>query len=209
MCLVGNDIVDLRDFRARKKSKDNRFVQRVFLPAEQSMIFAFVSPDTMLWALWAAKETAYKAVSKANHGITSAPSRYEVKIRPKNFSCSGHVLTPRGKVFIKIIIAKNHVHCVGVTDGSAHLEKTIHGTGKIPPCHKSDASAVESAFVRKIAAKAMGVHLGLDPDCIRIIRFKTRNGLGPPKVYINGEKTRIDLSMSHDHGFAAYAFTSG
>ena len=62
--LVGNDIVDLRDRRCPGKSRHLRFVARVFHPVEASRILSAADADGTLWVHWAAKEAAYKVVSK-------------------------------------------------------------------------------------------------------------------------------------------------
>lgn len=62
--LVGNDIVDLRDRRCPGKSRHLRFVARVFHPWEASRILSADDADGTLWLHWAAKEAAYKVVSK-------------------------------------------------------------------------------------------------------------------------------------------------
>ena len=62
--LVGNDIVDLRDRRCPGKSRHLRFVARVFHPVEASRILSAADADGTLWLHWAAKEAAYKVVSK-------------------------------------------------------------------------------------------------------------------------------------------------
>ncbi len=61
---LGNDIVDLADRRHAGKAGDRRFLQRVFTPEEQETIQESPDPDHTLWMLWAAKESAFKTVSK-------------------------------------------------------------------------------------------------------------------------------------------------
>ncbi len=62
--LVGNDIIDLRDPRCPGKSRNLRFLARVFHAGEASRILAAPDADQALWLHWAAKEAAYKVVSK-------------------------------------------------------------------------------------------------------------------------------------------------
>ena len=38
-------------------------MNRVFTPAEQNRIKSFPEPDVLLWALWAAKEAAFKVLA--------------------------------------------------------------------------------------------------------------------------------------------------
>lgn len=63
--VVGNDVVDLSDPRCAGKSLSERFLSRVFAVEEGELIHGSRQPDRMLWLLWAAKEAAFKVVSKA------------------------------------------------------------------------------------------------------------------------------------------------
>jgi hypothetical protein len=77
---VGNDIVDLAVPGNSGKSVDSRFCDRVFTTEEQGLIAGAAQPDALLWALWAAKEAAYKAVSRGDPGVCSIPRQYRVEI---------------------------------------------------------------------------------------------------------------------------------
>ena len=77
---VGNDIVDLKEPDNCGKSGDDRFLGRVFTPEERDRIVAAACPDQLLWAFWAAKEAAYKAVSRDDPSICSTPRRYGVAL---------------------------------------------------------------------------------------------------------------------------------
>ncbi|MCH7755009.1 4-phosphopantetheinyl transferase family protein, partial [candidate division KSB1 bacterium] len=69
MLLLGNDIVDLNEAGITGKFYSARFVERVFSREEKSAISLSENPDLTLWMFWAAKETAYKIISK----ITGPP----------------------------------------------------------------------------------------------------------------------------------------
>ncbi|MDX1568780.1 MAG: 4'-phosphopantetheinyl transferase superfamily protein, partial [Longimicrobiales bacterium] len=64
MSRVGNDVVDLRHPRCQGKSRDRRFVERVFTFEEALVIYESEDPDRAVWRAWAAKEAAFKVVSK-------------------------------------------------------------------------------------------------------------------------------------------------
>ena len=61
---MGVDVVDLTDPRTRDRSGDSRFLDRVFAPGERARIRAAADPSREVWVLWAAKEAAFKVVSK-------------------------------------------------------------------------------------------------------------------------------------------------
>jgi phosphopantetheine--protein transferase-like protein len=77
---VGNDIVDLAAPGNLGKSGDGRFCGRVFTAEERALIAGAPRPDALLWALWAAKEAAYKAVSRRHPAVCSIPRQYHVEI---------------------------------------------------------------------------------------------------------------------------------
>ena len=61
---VGVDVVDLHDPRCRGKEDEPRFLARVLSVEERALVTRSPAPATKLWRLWAAKEAAYKVVSK-------------------------------------------------------------------------------------------------------------------------------------------------
>ena len=200
------------------KSRNPRFINRVFTPSEQRQIFNSANPDTMIWAIWAGKEAAYKIVSKCNPSASSAPRLYEVsldrtdkpgssdKFASTENSISGSVVTPHGQVHIRIFITRDYVHCVAAT---APLEKTdvvVWHVDRI--CANSEVSpAFESMFVRNALKKHLSEYVDEGSEDIEIRRENGSNGLTPPYVYLNGRRDEIDISLSHDGAFTAYAFT--
>jgi hypothetical protein len=212
--LIGNDIVDLSDPQGLGKSRDTRFINRVFSADEKQQILNCSEPDLLLWSLWAGKETAYKAVRKSHFEAISVPRRYGVKlnntygiIRKAPF-ISGAVETPYDPVSIRIFINENYVHCIGITGKSEAFNSVIRGVLQISrgnDFHFSTDSP--SSKVRQLAKKAISSYLDQDIEDIDIRRFKGYRGLEPPTVSIKGEARMIDISLSHDGNFVAYAFT--
>lgn len=221
---VGNDIVDLKTPEAIGKSADTRFIERVLTPCEQRMIHHSEHPDTLVWALWAAKETAFKAISKSAPDVTSAPRRYPVRYLVRSLvkfdsdkissTLCGVVDTPRGNVPVKTFITEEYVHCIGIAGSANSLESIAYGmdrismdktnTGIIPG--SESISEQESLAVRRLAKKDIASYLQLKEQDIQIIRHKTQNRLNPPMVYSKGKMNNMEISLSHDGRFAAYAF---
>jgi phosphopantetheinyl transferase (holo-ACP synthase) len=66
-CRLGNDVVDLGHRACRDRHGDDRFLDRVLTPDERGWMEAAPERErrrVRLWSLWAAKETAFKVVSK-------------------------------------------------------------------------------------------------------------------------------------------------
>lgn len=76
--MIGNDVVDLSDSRCWQKSKDSRFLNRVFSARERALICESTTPDQTLWILWSGKEAAYKALKRVIPKLVFAHSRFEV-----------------------------------------------------------------------------------------------------------------------------------
>lgn len=171
-------------------------------------------PDTLLWALWAAKETAYKVASKIHPGVSSAPRLYRVKYDDGEAAATGTgdyvhglVSTPCGDVSIGLLFSREYVHCIGVAGPQADIRKIVWGINPLPG-DGNTAAADESLFVRERAGKRLAACLATGPADIEIRRRKVSSGLAEPLVYCRGRRTAIDISLSHDGRFAAYAFLS-
>lgn len=200
------------------KSRNQRFVNRVFTPSEQWQIFNSANPDTMIWALWAGKETAYKIVSKCYPSATSAPRLYEVSLDYKDIlserrefstgdsAVSGAVDTPYGQIHIRIFITCDYVHCVGATTPLEATDAVVWHVDRIRPVSEV-TPAYESLFVREALKKHLSAYVNESPEDMEIRREKDANGLQPPFVYLHGRRDEIDISLSHDGAFTAYAFS--
>lgn len=94
MSPVGNDVVDLAAPGNIGKSSDARFCGRVFTAEERDWIAGAALPDALLWAIWAAKEAAYKAVSRDDPAVCSVPRRYKINGDSSRFIFRGEVNYP-------------------------------------------------------------------------------------------------------------------
>jgi phosphopantetheine--protein transferase-like protein len=208
---VGNDVVDLQTTDAIGKSGDAKFIQRVLGPDEQEMVFNSKHPDISLWAFWSAKETAYKAISKIFPDVSSAPRRYPVTLHEVEGSNTlfGDVNTPKGPLTVTISIDEDYIHCIGAVDYKNASDKVVWGVKKIDSDKKFETISLskrESLSARSFAIDHMAVGLNLNPDDIHIDRNQFPCRYSPPIVFIKGKKENIDLSLSHDGRFVAFAY---
>ena len=164
----------------------------------------------MLWALWTGKEASYKVLQKERGEISAAPRLYQVQFTPEDGRASlagerllaGIVATPVGDIHLSTLIASDYVHSIASFFPAAagivwNVERIA---GELP------SPAEESAYVRAAAIKCLAQILAVSPAEIEIIRHPGRRGLDPPQVYVRGQAAAIDLSLSHDGRYAAYAF---
>ncbi len=181
----------------------------------------------MLWMLWAAKEAAFKAAVKLKPGTAFIPRAYAVALADPSrsddrredapssvsiasgggddgfFSGRGAVVTPAGPVDFSCSRSDGHVHCVAVMNGTYRM---------VPPA--SDVRAVErklngpadpSSALRWEAIHYLASALRISPFFIRIRREKMCAEYGPPRVFMEGRLTDIDISLSHDGRYIAFA----
>jgi hypothetical protein len=210
--------VDLGNPDALGKSQDNRFLRRVFLPEEQSQIFLDSDPDCILWTLWAAKETAYKIISKIHPAIPSGPLKYRVRLtetvlfpprtpyfRNRHFSCM--VETPAGSVNTGALTGADYVHAYGsqgnqLDGGALHLKIFCLDQ----PCFQGSP---ESDVVRKVLRLYLGRFWRIPSEQIIVHREQKVHGAGPPIVYVGGGKAPVDVSLSHHGRYGAFALFTG
>lgn len=211
---VGNDIVDLKSVETVGKARDRRFLEKVLTASEQHvMAAARTGPDRLLWAFWAAKETAYKAMSQLHGAVSAAPRRYTFRIEtdPESFQAGaeakGHVQTPAGRVWIRLFHHADYLHCIGTTDPAPCLEGLTYDLAPVSRMNRQDVSppADPSMFVRRMAIEKIASLLGLPPDTLRIPRCKNARGPNPPTVHINDQPAPLPLSLSHHGRLAGYA----
>lgn len=211
MLRVGNDVVDLSASGTAGKSADSRFLQKVLTGREQDALREAGRPDTCLWSMWAAKETAYKVLRKKWPDIPAWPRQYEAFLKGVDSAgaCSGIVKTPREPVAVVLAFGGDYIHCVGHCANGPLAEQVVCGVEKMaasPPAGFRPDPRRQSAEVRRAAAARLASCLGVAPEDIGIIRPRGPAGLEPPMVRIRGESCGIDISLSHHGRFVAFAF---
>jgi phosphopantetheinyl transferase (holo-ACP synthase) len=213
--------MDLLNPHVRGKSQNTRFRKRIFLPEEERLLVADRQPDAMLWALWTGKEAAYKAIQKDQLEIAAIPQLYNVQfdrtaihtettepaiaLLPGQRRLRGTVATPRGDIYLETLITSNYVHSIATSFSPASDTKIVWQVERMPCDNPSPA--YESFYVRAAAQGHLARYLpGSSPQDIEIRRTQGLRGLGPPVVYVRGQVTAIDISLSHEGAYAAYAF---
>jgi phosphopantetheinyl transferase (holo-ACP synthase) len=230
---VGNDIVDLKEPDNCGKSGDDRFLRHVFTPEERERIVAAACPDQLLWAFWAAKEAAYKAVSRNDPSICSTPRRYGVTLDDQavvdHLFSGAEDLTGRidlgGQYSVRSIdvVEGSEGRLTGrvITPGGAALlwimmtDEYVHalavaGNGDLATLvHRVDRIDIEketggaSAFVRKQLLNEIALRLKCPVDDLEI--RKEPPDRGAPSVFLRGRPLAAEISLSHDGGFTAFA----
>lgn len=200
---VGNDIVDLRHPGNRGKSKDDRFLSRVFTEQERDRIAGAACPDRLLWALWAAKEAAFKVVSRDDPTVRSTPRRYDIRLDVGNESemcLAGRAITPRGELALRIVMTDDYIHALSATKED-HLDRIVR---RVDRMDVEEDPGEASAFVRRQLLNEISRYLDLPLGELSI--GKEPLGPGAPFVLYREQPLAVDISLSHDGRFAAFAF---
>jgi hypothetical protein len=190
---VGNDVVDLADPETRLDGLHPRFATRVFTAAERSLLEASADRQRLHWALWAAKESAYKALKQLEPTLAFSPRRLEVALDAESLLAGG--------------CATGTVGCgeLGVDVGIRLGAGSVHAIARGPRCADARVlSAVDQAgsdaslAVRRLATSAIAAAMSVDDAALWI------GGL-PPHVAFRGSRLAVALSLSHHGRFVAFA----
>jgi hypothetical protein len=191
---LGNDVVDLADPEARLDGLHPRFAERVFTPAEREALEASAEGPVLHWALWAAKESAYKALARVCPRTVFAPRAFEVELpAPPGDGAPAAGRVRHGRRSFALEVSRR---------GDALLAVAWDDAGDGPGCgailwEVALADGEPGAAVRRLAARAIGVMLpGHEP--IRIV--------GRPPVAVGGTgPLELVVSLSHHGRFVAFA----
>jgi phosphopantetheinyl transferase (holo-ACP synthase) len=211
---VGNDVVDLCDPSTVGKSLNERFVARILAPHEVAAFGQHLT-DTLLWQLWAAKESAYKIVAKVFG--TSPPARaLSVRAEAMTDGALGIVDTAQGPIQVRWTVEPEFVHCVAwwpqtaPADAQCRIVAGVQsaqepGVGKTRLSRRERLSArnTDSHAVRSLA-KTLFARDDEAVGELEIIRDCTDSGFGPPRFQRHGHPLAgTDLSLSHHGRFVA------
>lgn len=203
---MGNDVIDLTDPENVGKSCDRRFCRRVFNNDELALISASSQPDTILWAIWAAKEAAYKVVSRIDNSVCSIPKKYPVALEaaasPMDAAVflGGIVVSPLGEVFVRISAENGMLHAVAAETRET-LARVIARV-KTAQAHELDDDLSELA--RKILREEIARRLDCPFEELAVLKEKERPWA--PYMVLRNIRLPVHVSLSHDGRFAAAAF---
>lgn len=162
------------------------------------------NPDAMLWSLWACRETAYKIIKKTVPDIAFIPRRWQAvfkSIQPE-YTEGEIVIGKRNGIYFRLFSNTEYVHCIG-SDRLAALDDIIADVDILP-----EPQTDPSVFSRHCLTHRLAGHFSWDVNQISIRRTEINGELGPPRVYVGGRETDVDVSLSHDGRFVACAFAA-
>ncbi len=231
MLLLGNDIVDVNQAGMREKSKDTRFMQRVFTAAEQDCINTADNPALTLWIFWAAKESAFKLVSKMCGPPVFSHPKFEVSaFRQTAASSFKAEVVYRNHSFSTLIThTKGYIHAVGgnlpadawpqflMISDVREIAPSVHAAWQnkavwhkaFTPAELESIHHATSALVRFFCKKSIAAALKIRTSQLQIIRPVEKKRPQPPFVLCNDRPCNIDISLSHHGSWLGWCFNAG
>lgn len=231
--VVGNDVVDMLDPRLQGKPDDARFVERVLSSSERRFLDASADPDLELWCLWAAKEAAYKAVSK----LRPEPPVFSHAAFVVDWAGSSIPSTPSAPVRSGVVRFEEALTPVVVTRSPGALHALAHrclparpspdvGCGvellaspgaswhgplpelmaRLSEREQGAVHSLASAAVRLAARAALASAMHVDESRLEIVCDPGPFGRRPPRVWLDGAATGADVSLSHAGRWIAWAY---
>lgn len=211
---VGNDVVDLDDPTLRGKTGHARFLERVLAPVEREAVLRAEDAHVALWTCWAAKEAAYKVVTKLEgeppvfvHRAfvsTDTAVEYQGRTIPFHVRRNGPALH---------VVAAIDLDPSEVTGGAERLDAA--GAAWAGPleailprftAREADAvHSVPSAAVRLRARAALAQAMDVTEGRLEIVCAPGHTGRRPPSVLLDGEAAPADVSLSHHGRWIAWA----
>ncbi len=195
--MLGNDLVDLSDPETRPAALHPRFDARVFCESERAFLASSPDSHRMRWTLWAAKESAYKCLRQCERKIVFSPSRFVVELTNPN---AGIVRHEGRSLDVEFEQAADFVHAVawssdeGIQRVSGRLLARVRRlSGDISP-------EAASRDARRLAIEGASILLDVPVSELRIEREDRI-----PRLYWQGRRSEVDLSLSHHGSFVAFA----
>ncbi len=188
---IGNDVVDLGDPWAAGAHDRPRFVARVCAAEERVRLGVAADPCAFLWSMFAAKEAAYKVLSKLGHARILAHRAIVTGEALDVVSCEGVTLR------LRVTTGAGWVHAVAFAGGEPAF-------ADVAPTDAEDASL----SARRLLYARMAAETGCAATDFRVVRDPrpgSFTGLGPPRLMYGTGPVHGDVSLSHDGRFVACA----
>lgn len=191
MSLLGNDVVDLDDPAIARSHLRPRLVGRICGDAELARFGGALDPKVLLWSLFAAKEAAYKLVCKPGPPPLFAHRRFRV-------SNDHHSVEHEGRTFgLRVVVASGWVHAVAFTANTP----PAFGVEAVAPGVAPGTAARQALLSHLLRRRPRWDRL----EIVREVVPGSWDGQGPPRLVRAGRPLKLDISLSHDGRFAAYA----
>jgi holo-[acyl-carrier protein] synthase len=113
---LGLDVVGVARIRAARARHPERFLERVYTPAEQAYCLGFKDPDERFAARWAVKEAAMKALGT---GWAAGVTFTDIEVVAGSGGAPGLVLTGAAKMRADSLSVARSLVTISHSDGLA------------------------------------------------------------------------------------------
>ena len=188
--MIGNDIVDIAQARNESNWQRPRFLEKLFTPQEQSLIYDSENKTQIIWRLWSMKEAAYKLHTQLY------PSRFYA---PKRFCCfiendEGVVRFNDTEYYTTTKITSDYIYSEAYLSASKLVSDIIQFENKP---NETNSNVLKQQLLHKLA-----ITFNLSFKDLKL----QKNNFSIPFILIHDCK--IHISLSHHGNFGAYAFTA-
>jgi phosphopantetheinyl transferase (holo-ACP synthase) len=183
--MLGNDIVDLADPEACESALHPRFDARVFAAPERVLLAGAADRGALRWALWAAKEAAYKAARQLDPAL---------HFHPRAFVVQRDVVRHATRCFrLRVTRSGELIHAVA-EPADLPPRSALARSCVVPPGTSPGAAA------RALARRVGALLLGVDRSELEIASSGRL-----PRLLLRGADCGVELSLSHHGRFAGCA----
>ncbi|WP_316800458.1 4'-phosphopantetheinyl transferase superfamily protein [Pedobacter frigidisoli] len=179
--MLGNDVVDLNLAAKQNNFRRANYLNKIFSPEEQQLVYDSDCADLMVWLIWSMKEAAYKIVNRNTRHRFYNPTSFRCAVQLDDLQATGSVDYGGDKFMTHSVITSDYVHTLSV-EADLSIDQCC-----VLQRHNSDDYAL--CFNRGNE----GMQLQKDNS-------------GLPEIFIGDIKTRHLASISHHGQFLFIAF---
>ncbi|MFP6661457.1 MAG: 4'-phosphopantetheinyl transferase superfamily protein [Myxococcota bacterium] len=201
--MVGNDVIDLLDGDADLTSYSERFLERAFTGRERCRIEAARDPALCTWRHWAAKEAAWKAMSKTRPSLIFSPSLLEVEAHPTDPDAARvrSLKDPALACEIRFLKAGSSIHALAQEDAEGGA-RVVHACERFDPEGPDTRDpGAPSRIARRLVCRSVAAALGIDAA-----QLEVRRQGRVPVLFRGSEPLLGNLSIAHHGRFTGFAF---
>lgn len=195
MTSTGNDIVSLQKID-KERTAQYRFYSKILGPAERDLFDHALLPipfENYVWLLWSVKESAYKYFKRLENELLFSPLKFvvpEINFQPEKIASTNPIFT--GRVIFQtrelyFLSDYNEARIHTIVHDENNFEQVRRGISII----QSDLYADQSAAAKELLQKDLEKYF----TCEIVIE---KNEAGYPEVFLDGKKSGVSVSLSHD-----------
>lgn len=207
---LGNDIVDRRDPDNAQSAQNARYARRILSPDEFKLMPRAAQPELWMWAMWAAKEAIFKAISGDGCRIAYNPRAMcvacdDAGVRPSHFAdVSGQRVAEGAQCRFEWLWNHNFVHCVVTSRGREPLARAA------PLAQFSKDVALSDSEFPSVAVRQLACDHARDCRIVArdaVLKVSPRRTDDRRPEFLSDDRPLDDvlLSLSHDGRFVACA----